>query len=73
MKRLAPLALALLLPACGLQPLYSGRDGVLSRVTIAAGDTSLAAVITTSSANELALQPGAAVIATIKATAVHIC
>ncbi len=49
------------------------RDGVLSRVTIAAGDTSLAAVITTSSANELALQPGAAVIATIKATAVHIC
>jgi LPS-assembly lipoprotein len=27
MKRLAPLAFALLLPACGLQPLYSGGSG----------------------------------------------
>ncbi len=27
MKRLAPLALALLLPGCGLQPLYSGGSG----------------------------------------------
>jgi molybdopterin-binding protein len=49
------------------------RDGALSRVTMTAGDTSLVAVITTSSAEALALKPGAGVTATIKATAVHIC
>ena len=49
------------------------RDGALSRVTMSAGDTSLVAVITTSSADTLALEPGAEVTATIKATAVHIC
>ncbi|MEO7456246.1 MAG: ATP-binding cassette domain-containing protein [Gemmatimonadaceae bacterium] len=49
------------------------RDGVLSRVTISAGDASLVAVITSASAGELSLQPGVDVIATIKATAVHLC
>lgn len=49
------------------------RDNVLTRVTIAAGDTSLVAVITTASANALSLAPGTPVTASIKATAVHIC
>jgi molybdopterin-binding protein len=48
-------------------------DGVLARVTIATGDTSIVAVITRSSAGDLALEPGVDVVATIKATAVHIC
>ena len=48
-------------------------DGVLARVTIAVGTTTLVAVVTQSSARELALAPGDRVTASIKATSVHLC
>ena len=48
-------------------------DGVLARVTIAVGTTTLVAVVTQASARELALAPGDRVTASIKATSVHLC
>jgi molybdopterin-binding protein len=42
-------------------------------VTLTAGDTSLIAVITRVSAEALGLERGVPVVATVKATAVHIC
>ena len=48
-------------------------DGVLARVTIAIGSTTLLAVVTQESARQLGLAPDDAVVASIKATAVHLC
>ena len=48
-------------------------DGVLARVTIAMECTTLVALITQGSASELGLAAGDAVVASIKATAVHLC
>ena len=48
-------------------------DGPLARVTMDVGTTSLLAIITRASAEELGLTPGAVVVASIKATAVHLC
>jgi molybdopterin-binding protein len=47
--------------------------GALSRVTIDLGDLPLVATITAGSVSELGLLPGSRVVATIKATAVHLC
>ncbi|MDB4915342.1 MAG: hypothetical protein JWM95_2986 [Gemmatimonadetes bacterium] len=49
------------------------RDGVLSRVTVAMGAGTIVAVVTHASAMELGLAPGEAIVASIKATAVHVC
>jgi molybdopterin-binding protein len=48
-------------------------SGALARVTVDVGDLSLVATITAASVSELDLLPGARVVATIKATAVHLC
>jgi molybdopterin-binding protein len=48
-------------------------SGVLTHVTLEAGGVELVAVITTNSAEELALVPGRSVVAALKATAVHLC
>jgi molybdopterin-binding protein len=48
-------------------------DGVLARVTIAAGTTTLIAVVTQGSVTDLGLAAGETVTASIKATAVHLC
>lgn len=47
--------------------------GALSRVTIDLGELPLVATITAGSVSELGLLPGSRVVATIKATAVHLC
>jgi molybdopterin-binding protein len=47
--------------------------GALTRVTVDIGGQSLTAVLTTSSARELALAPGSEAYASFKATAVHLC
>ncbi len=47
--------------------------GALTRVTVDAAGLSIAAVLTTQSAKELALAPGVAVFASFKATAVVVC
>ncbi len=49
------------------------RDGVLSRVSVATGGTSITAVVTRRSVEELGLRPDVAVTASVKATAVHLC
>ena len=48
-------------------------QGVLARVSISVGRTTLVAIVTDVSARELGLAPGVAVVASIKATAVHVC
>lgn len=48
-------------------------DGMLSRVAVRIGQATLVAVVTQSSAHDLALAAGVPVVATIKATAVHLC
>ena len=48
-------------------------DGVLARVTIAVGQTSLVAIVTQESATALGLAAGESVVASIKATTVHLC
>ena len=48
-------------------------SGALARVTLDVGGATLVAALTTASARELALEEGAAVTATFKATAVHLC
>ena len=48
-------------------------DGMLARITMRVGTTVLIAVVTQSSATSLGLVPGGAVVASIKATAVHLC
>jgi molybdopterin-binding protein len=47
--------------------------GALARVTVAVGDQPLVATVTAGSVSELGLLPGSRVVATIKATAVHLC
>ncbi len=48
-------------------------NGVLARVTVATGTTTLVAVVTQESATTLGLAVGESVVASIKATAVHLC
>lgn len=48
-------------------------DGVLARVTLAIGTTTLVAIVTQASATDLALTSGEPVTAMIKATSVHLC
>ena len=48
-------------------------NGVLARVTIAVGTSTLVAIVTQESATTLELAAGAPVVASIKATAVHLC
>ena len=48
-------------------------DGPLARVTMGVGRTTLLAVVTRGAAEELGLAPGIPVVASIKATAVHLC
>ena len=58
---------------------YQGRivelatTGALTRVTVDIGGTPLVAALTTRSARDLALAPGASVYASFKAMAVHLC
>jgi molybdate transport system regulatory protein len=47
--------------------------GALARVTVDVGDQPLVATVTAGSVSELGLLPGSRVVATIKATAVHLC
>jgi molybdopterin-binding protein len=47
--------------------------GALARVTVDIGDQPLVATVTAGSVSELGLLPGSRVVATIKATAVHLC
>jgi molybdate/tungstate transport system ATP-binding protein len=49
------------------------RHGALARVTVDVGDVPLVATLTAGSVSELGLLPGSRVVATIKATAVHLC
>ena len=49
------------------------NEGALSRVTLDVGQTTLAAVITEGAAREMGFAPGMPAVATIKATAVHLC
>lgn len=49
------------------------NHGALSRVTLEAGSTTLSAVVTASAVREQGFAPGMPVVATIKATAVHLC
>ena len=48
-------------------------NGALARVTVDLGDLPLVATVTAGSVSELGLLPGSRVVATIKATAVHLC
>ncbi len=48
-------------------------DGVLARVTVAVGTSTLVAIVTQESATTLGLAAGVSVVASIKATAVHLC
>jgi molybdopterin-binding protein len=48
-------------------------DGPLARITVSVGSTTLLAIVTRGAAEELGLAPGVAVVASIKATAVHLC
>jgi molybdopterin-binding protein len=48
-------------------------NGVLARVTIALGASTLVAIVTQESATTLGLAAGESVVASIKATAVHLC
>lgn len=47
--------------------------GVLVRVSVAVGATTIVAVVTASAAHELQLEVGIAVVVSVKATAVHLC
>jgi molybdopterin-binding protein len=49
------------------------RDGALARVTVEVGGVPLVAALTSSAVDELKLTAGVAVVASIKATAVHLC
>lgn len=49
------------------------EDGVLARVTVSVGTTTLVAIVTQASARELALAAGDRVTASVKATSVHLC
>jgi molybdate transport system ATP-binding protein len=49
------------------------KDGALARVTVDVGGVPLVAALTSGAADELRLAPGVAVVATIKAMAVHLC
>jgi molybdopterin-binding protein len=48
-------------------------EGVLARVTVQVDDALLVAVVTASAVSELGVTPGAMVVASVKATAVHLC
>jgi molybdopterin-binding protein len=48
-------------------------DGALSRVTVDVGGVPLVAAVTSGAVRELALSTGVAVVASVKATAVHLC
>ena len=48
-------------------------DGVLARITVATASTTLVAIVTRRSVSELGLAVGEPVVASIKATAVHMC
>ncbi|CAN5836581.1 ATP-binding cassette domain-containing protein [soil metagenome] len=48
-------------------------NGVLMRVSVDIGHTVIVAVVTAAAARELELEVGSAVVASIKATAVHLC
>ena len=48
-------------------------SGALARVTVDIGELPLVATVTAASVSELGLLPGSRVVATIKATAVHLC
>jgi molybdopterin-binding protein len=48
-------------------------EGPLARVTVDIAGTLLVASVTTSAVNELGLVAGVAIVATVKATAVHLC
>jgi molybdopterin-binding protein len=47
--------------------------GALARVTLEVGELPLVATVTAGSVSELGLLPGSRAVATIKATAVHLC
>jgi molybdopterin-binding protein len=47
--------------------------GALARVTLDVGEVPLVATVTAGSVSELGLLPGSRAVATIKATAVHLC
>jgi molybdopterin-binding protein len=47
--------------------------GVVARVTLEVAGLALVAVVTAAAAAELRLEAGAAVVASIKASAVHLC
>jgi molybdopterin-binding protein len=49
------------------------KDGALARVTVDVAGVPLVAALTSSAADELGLAPGVAVVASIKAMAVHLC
>jgi molybdenum ABC transporter ATP-binding protein len=49
------------------------RQGSLARVTVDVAGVLLVASVTGTAVNELALAPGVAVVASVKATAVHLC
>lgn len=49
------------------------QRGVLVRVSVQVGATTIVAVVTASAARELELQAGIPVVASVKATAVHLC
>jgi molybdopterin-binding protein len=49
------------------------RHGALARVTVDVDDVPLVATLTAGSVSDLGLLPGSRVMATIKATAVHLC
>ena len=49
------------------------KHGALARVTLEVGDLPLVATVTAGSVSELGLLPGSRAVATIKATAVHLC
>ena len=49
------------------------RHGALARVTLEVGELPLVATVTAGSVSELGLLPGSRAVATIKATAVHLC
>ena len=48
-------------------------NGALARVTVDLGELPLVATVTAGSVSQLGLLPGSRVVATIKATAVHLC
>ena len=77
--RAEEIMLSLETSASSIRNQFAGRvievapAGAITRVTVDASGTPLVAAITTRSARELGIAPGADVVAAFKATAVHIC